>query len=399
MMTSTVLQRFQPSAISEIFARVQRMRAYGHALLDFSIGEPDFDTPEHIRQAGKAAIDRNETRYTPVDGSIALREAARAKFASENGLRFELPQVVAGMGAKPLLAAAVQAVLSPGDEAILATPCWTSHLGMVELAGGTPVLAQTGVEDGFKLKPDQLAGCITSRTRLVILCSPSNPTGAVYGTGELAALARVLLAHPNVAVISDDLYEHIVFDGAAFATIAEVEPALAERVLTVNGLSKAYSMTGWRIGYAGGPAWWSDAIRKLYSHTSGGLCSISAAAGVAALTGPQEFLKERAFRFQQRRDLALAALAPAPGLRTARPDGAFYLMPDCSGLFGKTRPGGGVIASSQDFASYLLDDWQVVVVPGEAFASAAHVRISTAVDDGTLRQGMDRIKAACIGLA
>lgn len=398
MITSTVLHRFQPSAISEIFARVQQMRADGHALLDFSIGEPDFDTPEHIRLAGKAAIDRNETRYTPVDGSIALREAARAKFAAENGLQFKLPQIVAGMGAKPLLAAAVQAVLSPGDEAILSTPCWTSHLGMVELAGGTPVLVPTCVENGFKLSPEQLAQSINSHTRLVILCSPSNPTGAVYSPGELGLLARVLRAHPDVAIISDDLYEHILFDDLVFATIAQVEPALAERVLTVNGLSKSYSMTGWRVGYAGGPAWWSDAIRKLYSHTSGGLCSISAAAGVAALTGPQDFLKERALRFQQRRDLALAALAAVPGLRTARPGGAFYLMPDCSGLFGASRPGGGVIASSRDFASYLLEDWQIVVIPGEAFASAAHFRIATAVDDDTLRQGMDRIQAACMAL-
>lgn len=398
MITSDILGRFQASPISGIFATVQQMRREGRDLLDFSVGEPDFDTPLHIREAGRRAIDQGLTRYTPSDGSIDLRDAVRRKFLNENSLDYSPGQIIAGIGAKPLLAAAVQAILSPGDEAILSTPCWPSHVGMIELARGRPVKLATGIETGFKVTPEQLERAIGPKTRLVILCSPSNPTGAVYDEAELRALAQVLLIHPDIAVLSDDLYEHILFDGRRFATIAAVEPRLFDRTLTVNGLSKAYAMTGWRIGFAGGPLAWVDAIRQIYSHSSGGLCSISQAAAIAALNGPKDFLAECRTRYQARRDLALESLAAAPGLRVAKPEGAFYLMPECAGLIGTRRPNGEAIASSSDFARYLLEDWNVVIVPGPGFECDPYFRLSIATSDATLTRGMALIADACAAL-
>jgi aspartate aminotransferase len=398
MITSDILGRFRASPISGIFATVQKMRREGRDLLDFSVGEPDFDTPRHIREAGRRAIDQGLTRYTPSDGSIDLRDAVRRKFLNENSLDYPSAQIVAGMGAKPLLAAAVQAILSPGDEAILSTPCWPSHVGMIELARGRAVKLATGIDTGFKLTPEQLERAIGPKTRLVILCSPSNPTGAVYDEAELRALAQVLLAYPDIAVLSDDLYEHILFDGRRFATIAAVEPRLFDRTLTVNGLSKAYAMTGWRIGFAGGPLSWVDAIRQIYSQSSGGLCAISQAAAMAALDGPKDFLAERCTRYQARRDLALERLAAAPGLRAAKPEGAFYLMPECAGLIGTRRPNGETIASSSDFARYLLEDWNVVIVPGPGFECDPYFRLSIATSDATLTHGMALIADACAAL-
>ncbi len=398
MITSDILDRFHASPISGIFATVQRLRRDGRELLDFSLGEPDFDTPLHVRQAAKAAIDRGETRYTPTDGGMDLKESVRRKFRGENGLDYPLTQIVAGMGAKPLLAAAVQAILSPGDEAILATPCWPSHVGMVELARGRAVKLATGIDTGFKMTAEQLDRAIGPRTRLVILCSPSNPTGAVYEEAELRALAQVLLPHPRIAIVSDDLYEHIRFDGRPFNTIAAVEPRLFDRTLTVNGLSKAYAMTGWRVGFAGGPSAWVNAIRQIYSHSSGGLCSISQAAAIAALDGPKDFLADRSARYQIRRDLALQGLAAAPGLRTAKPEGAFYLMPECAGLIGMRRPTGETIGSSSDFASYLLEDWNVVIVPGPGFECDPYFRLSIATSEATLTRGMRLITEACAAL-
>ena len=398
MITSDILGRFHASPIAGIFANVQRLRREGRELLDFSIGEPDFDTPLHIREAGKIAIDRGETRYTPTDGGIELKESVRRKFHIENGLDYPLAQIVAGMGAKPLLAAAVQAILSPGDEVILSTPCWPSHVGMIELARGHAVKVATGIDTKFKMTSEQLERAIGPRTRLVIFCSPSNPTGAVYDAAELRALAHVLLAHPQIAILSDDLYEHILFDGRRFHTIAAVEPRLAARTLTVNGLSKAYAMTGWRIGFAGGPPAWVDAIRQLYSHSSGGLCSISQAAAIAALEGPKEFLADRSARYQARRDLAVAGLAAAPGLRTGKPEGAFYLMPECAGVIGTRRPNGETIGSSTDFARYLLEDWNVVIVPGPGFECDPYFRLSIATSDATLTRGVQLIGQACAAL-
>lgn len=398
MITSDILGRFQASPISGIFTTVQRLRGEGRDLLDFSVGEPDFDTPPHIREAGKSAINRGETRYTPTDGGMELKEAVRRKFRIENGLDYPLAQIIAGTGAKPLLAAAVQAILSPGDEAILSTPCWPSHVGMVEMARGRAVKLATGFDTGFKMTAQQLDRAIGSKTRLVILCSPSNPTGAVYDEAELRALAQVLLAHPQIAILSDDLYEHILFDGRRFNTIAAVEPRLFGRTMTVNGLSKAYAMTGWRIGFAGGPPAWVDGIRQIYSQSSGGLCSISQAAAIAALDGPQDFLAERSARYQARRDLALRGLAAAPGLRTAKPEGSFYLMPECAGLIGTCRPDGKTIGSSSDFARYLLEDWNVVIVPGPGFECDPYFRLSIATSEDTLTRGVGLIADACAAL-
>ncbi|MEJ7668107.1 MAG: pyridoxal phosphate-dependent aminotransferase [Casimicrobiaceae bacterium] len=398
MNTSDILGRFHASPIAGIFANVQRLRREGRELLDFSIGEPDFDTPPHIREAGKIAIDRGETRYTPTDGGIDLKESVRRKFKIENGLDYPLAQIVAGMGAKPLLAAAVQAILSPGDEAILSTPCWPSHVGMIELARGRAVKLATGIDTHFKMPAGELDRAIGPKTRLVILCSPSNPTGAVYDEAEMRALAQVLLAHPKIAILSDDLYEHILFDGRRFNTIAAVEPRLYDRTLTVNGLSKAYAMTGWRIGFAGGPPAWVEAIRQIYSQSSGGLCSISQAAAIAALEGPKEFLADWSARYQIRRDLALEGLAAASGLRTAKPEGAFYLMPECAGLIGARRPNGETIGSSTDFARYLLEDWNVVIVPGPSFECDPYFRLSIATSDATLKRGVRLIAEACAAL-
>ncbi|MEP6657478.1 MAG: pyridoxal phosphate-dependent aminotransferase [Betaproteobacteria bacterium] len=398
MITSDILGLFNASPIAGIFASVQRLRREGHELLDFSLGEPDFDTPLHIREAGKRAIDRGETRYTPTDGGIDLRESVRRKFQRENGLDYPLAQIIAGMGAKPLLAAAVQAILSPGDEAILSTPCWPSHVGMIELARGRAVKLATGIDAAFKMTAAELDRAIGPKTRLVILCSPSNPTGAVYDQTELRALAEVLLAHPHIAILSDDLYEHILFDGRRFNTIAAVEPRLADRTMTVNGLSKAYAMTGWRIGFAGGPPAWVDAVRQIYSHSSGGLCSVSQAAAIAALEGPKEFLAERSAHYQRRRDVVLEGLAAAPGLRVAKPEGAFYLMPECAGLIGTRRRNGETIGSSDDFARYLLEDWKVVVVPGPGFECDPYFRLSIAASETTLKRGVQLIAQACAAL-
>ncbi|RJT31982.1 pyridoxal phosphate-dependent aminotransferase [Mesorhizobium waimense] len=399
MITSSVLGRFRPSPIAGIFSTVERLRREGRDLLDFSIGEPDFDTPSHIREAGMSAIERGQTRYTPIDGSIDLKRAIRRKFLVENGLDYPIDHIVAGMGAKPLLASAVQAVLSPGDEAIVSTPCWPSHVGMIELAGGHAVKVVTSIDSGFKMTASQLDGAINPRTRLVILCSPSNPTGAVYSETELRELAEVLLRHPQVAILSDDLYEHILFDGTPFHTIAAIEPRLFNRTMTVNGLSKAYAMTGWRIGFAGGPLAWVNGVRQIYSQCSGGLCSISQATAIAALEGPKDFLADRASRYQSRRDLTLQALGAANGLRIMKPRGAFYLMPECSGLIGTRRSNGEMITSSGDFARYLLEDWSVVVVPGEGFECGPYFRISIATSEANLTLGMRLIAEASRVLA
>ena len=399
---SSVLDRFQPSAIAEIFDQAVRLKEAGRTLWDFSTGEPDFDTPEHIRAAAKRAIDAGATRYTAVDGTSALKAAVRRKFRRDNGLDYEEAQIVVGSGAKPLLAAAVQAIVEAGDEVILPTPCWPSHLGMILLAGGTPALVETGIAPGsnraFKMTADQLAAAITPRTKALILCSPSNPTGAVYAADELRALADVLLEHPNVWILSDDLYEHITFDDVAFTTLAAVEPALAARTLTVNGVSKTFAMTGWRIGFAGGPTIWADAIRKIYSQSSGGACSISQTAAVEALDGPQDFLRDWAATYQRRRDLALAGLAEAPGIACTPPEGAFYLFPSCAGVIGKTTSGGQKITDAGTFARHLLDDWGVVVVPGPGFECGPYLRLSTATDETTLRDGVARIAEACRAL-
>lgn len=395
---SALLGRFQPSAISAIFDRAMELRASGRDLWDFSTGEPDFDTPHHIREAAKRAIDAGDTRYTPVGGTRALKRAVAEKFRRDDGLDYGPDRIVIAMGAKPLLAAALQVILDPGDEVILSTPCWPSHIGMILLGGGVPVRIETTEDQGFKMTPEQLDRAIGPRTKALLLCSPSNPTGAVYSREELRSLASVLLDHPRLWILCDDLYEHIVFAPVRFATLAAVEPALHDRTLTVNGVSKGYAMTGWRIGFAGGPKSWIDGLHQLFSQSSGGACSISQAASVAALTGPQDFLADWAGIYRRRRNLALAGLRAAPGLTCATPEGAFYLFPNCAGVLGKTTPEGDRIDSSSDFSRYLLDAWGVVVVPGPGFDCDPYFRMSIATSDQTLRDGVARIAEACRSL-
>lgn len=396
-MLSRLTAALPPSAIVTIFNRAVGLRAEGRDLMDFSIGEPDFATPAHVCEAGIEAILGGATRYTATDGTAELKDAVRRKFRRDNDLEFSRDDIVICSGAKPLLATAVQAVLNPGDEVVVPTPAWTSHLGMIAVAGGRLTLARTGLETGFKMSADQLQAALSPATRLLMLCSPSNPTGAVYSGAELAAIAEVLRRYPDILVISDDLYEHIVFNGSAFATLATVAPDLSKRVLTINGVSKAYAMTGWRIGYGGGPKWWTDGIRAIFSQTNGGPCSISQIAATAALDGPQDLLAERCRIYQQRRDLALDGLARIGELKIAKPEGAFYLMPECGNLIGRRRPDGGVIETSTDLADYFLD-WGVVVVPGAGFSCDPYFRMSIATSEDNIKQGIKRIADACNAL-
>lgn len=396
-MLATAISKIQGSPISAIFDHATQLRAEGRDLIDFSVGEPDFDTPEHICEAGIKAIHDGITRYTPVDGTAALKDAIARKFSAENALEFSHSEIAASAGAKPLLATALQTVINPGDEVIISTPAWSSHVGMVEVCNGKPVLVPTTQDDGFKLGVAALEAAITPKTRMLFLCSPSNPTGAVYSAQELAKLADVLRRHPNVLIISDDLYEHIIFDDNRFATLAAVAPDLRDRILTVNGVSKAYAMTGWRIGYAGGPAWWMDGMRKVSSQTNGGPCSISQAASIVALDGPQGFLATWRETYRKRRDIALDGLANIEGLKVNKPEGAFYLMPHCGGLLGRKQPDGKIIETSSDLASYLLDQG-VVIVPGAGFFCDPYFRMSIATSDTNIIEGIRRMTAACNAL-
>jgi aspartate aminotransferase len=396
-MLANAISKIQGSPISAIFDQATRLRAQGRDLIDFSVGEPDFDTPKHICDAGIKAIQQGNTRYTAVDGTADLKAAIARKFKTDNDLEYNAAQIVISAGAKPLLATAIQAVINPNDEVIIPTPAWPSHIGMVEVCNAAPVMVPTTHEEGFKLSAAKLEAAITPKTKLLLLCSPSNPTGAVYSAKALASLAEVLRRHPNILIISDDLYEHIVFDDNRFATLAAVAPDLQDRILTVNGVSKAYAMTGWRIGYAGGPEWWMNGIRKVSSQINGGPCSISQAASIAALDGPQDFLATWCDIYRKRRDIALESLAKIDGLSVGKPEGAFYLMPHCGGLLGKKTPDGQRIETSTDLASYLLNDG-VVVVPGAGFFCDPYFRMSTATSETNIIEGIRRMTTACNAL-
>ncbi|MGX5805847.1 pyridoxal phosphate-dependent aminotransferase [Bradyrhizobium sp. Arg314] len=393
-MLSETIRGVPASPISAMFDRATELRSQGSNLVDLTLGEPDFDTPNHIRRAAIEAIEAGATRYTAADGTAALKDAVRRKFARDNGLTFERSQVVIASGAKPLIASAMQVVLNPGDKVILPTPVWTSHVGMAQVCAATPVFLETRESEGYRLDASRLEKVISADTKLLLLCSPGNPTGAVTSYDELNAIAEVLRRHRHVNVISDDLYEHIVFSPATFVTLAQVAPDLAERILTVNGLSKAYAMTGWRIGYAGGPPWWTAGLRVLFSQTSGGPCSISQAAGVAALDGPQGFLLEWREIYRRRRDLALCELAKVPGLSARAPQGAFFLYVNCGAYIGALEPNGKVIASSTDLAEHLLTVG-VVAVPGAAFYADPFLRLSIATSDEIIVEGIRRLGLGC----
>ena len=390
---SDALGRIKPSPTVAITTEARALKAAGRDIISLSAGEPDFDTPLHIREAAKAAIDRGETRYTAPDGMPELKAAIAAKFARENGLDHAASEIMVSTGGKQVLFNALIATVNPGDEVVMSAPYWVSYPDMVRLAGGTPVIVETAMAAGFKLDPAALEAAITPRTKWVILNSPSNPSGAGYGRDEMAALTAVLLRHPHVWVMTDDIYEHVAYAPFRFCTVAEVEPALKPRTLTVNGVSKAYAMTGWRIGYAAGPASLIKAMTAVQGQSTTNPCSISQWAAVAALEGPQDYISEASTAFRRRRDLVVSRLNAIPGLVCPVPEGAFYVYPSIAGLLGRRTPDGREIASDADFAGALLAVAGVAVVFGAAFGLSPHFRISYAASDETLVAACDRIAA------
>ncbi len=370
------------------------MRARGRDVISFAQGEPDFPTPEHIKQAAVEAMRRDFTHYTTVDGIGELKQAICRKLARENGLDYEPGQISVSNGGKQVIYNAFQATLDPGDELIVPAPYWVSYLDQAVLCEAVAVPVACLREHGFKIQPEQLERAITPRTRWLVLNSPNNPSGATYTRAELAALAQVLLRHPHVWVLTDDMYEHIRYDAGAYPTIAQVEPRLYERTLTVNGVSKTYAMTGWRIGYGAGAKFLIDAMRKLQSQSTTNPNSIAQMAAIAALDGPQEFIAERNAILRERRDFVVAALNRVPGLSCPTPEGAFYVYPSCAGWIGKRTPQGKVLASDSDVAVYLLEEAEVAVVQGEAYGISPNFRISYATSMALLEEGMRRIRRA-----
>ena len=398
MQVSAALQRIQPSATLAMTSRTLELQRQGVDVISLSVGEPDFDTPDFVKEAAIQAIRDGKTKYTNVDGTAELKEAISAKFKRDNGLDYSPAQISVNAGGKHTLFNALVATVEAGDEVIVPAPYWVSYPDIVQYAGGTPVFVEAGPEQDYKLLPEQLEAAITQKTKWVVLNSPSNPTGAAYSAAELKALGDVLERHPQVWIMADDMYEHIVYDGFEFATIAQVCPSLYERTLTVNGCSKAYSMTGWRIGFAGGAPWLIKAMAKLQSQSTSNPSSISQAAAVAALNGPQDFLKDWVARFQSRRDLVVSMLNQVNGMTCPRPEGAFYVYPSFAPLIGKTTPKGQVIATDEDMIGYLLDESRVAAVHGAAFGLSPAMRISYATSDELLREACERIQTACAAL-
>lgn len=382
------------SEILKITERANALRRQGADLLVLGAGEPDFDTPEHIKEAAIQAIRAGQTKYTVLDGSPALKEAIRRKFARENDLVFAQDEVTASAGAKQVIFNAMMATLDAGDEVIIPAPFWVTYADIVTLLGGTPVVLPCREEDGFRLTAEALEAAITPRTRWVMLNSPSNPSGAAYGEEHYRPLLEVLLRHPQVWLMVDDMYEHILYDGFRFVTPAALEPRLRERTLTINGVSKAYAMTGWRLGYAGGPKALIQAMASVQSQVTSCPCSVSQAAAIAALDGPQDIVRERCELFRQRRDLVVDALNAVPGLSARRPEGAFYVYASCAGILGRRTPNGAVIDSDTAFARYLMDEGGVAVVPGSAFGLAPYFRVSYATSHEVLEEACRRIAEA-----
>jgi aspartate aminotransferase len=392
------LARVKPSPTMAITALATELKAAGRDVISLSQGEPDFDTPANIKEAAIAAIRAGDTKYTVFDGRIELKRAVCAKFKRENSLDYEPQQITISSGGKQVLYNALVATLSAGDEVVIPAPFWVSYPEMVLLADGTPVPVACPQNNGFKLRAEDLDAAITPRTKWLILNSPSNPSGAAYSESDLKELAEVLLRHEQVWIMADDMYEHLVYDDFRFTTIAQVEPRLYERTLTVNGVSKAYCMTGWRIGYGGGPKQLIKAMGAIQSNSTANPCSISQAAAIAALTGPQDFIAEHNKSFRERRDLVVDMLNRAPGLHCPRPEGAFYVYPSCAGTIGKQTPDGKRIDNDEDFARYLLETVDVAVVHGAAFGLSPHFRISYATSTEILREACRRIDRACRAL-
>ena len=395
---SATLDRVKPSPTIAVTTKAAELKAAGRDVIGLGAGEPDFDTPQNIKDAAVAAIAAGKTKYTAPDGIPELKQAICDKFKRENGLDYVPAQISVGTGGKQILYNALMATLNEGDEVVIPAPYWVSYPDMVLLAGGTPVIAEASLQTGFKLTADQLEAAITDKTKWLIFNSPSNPTGAGYSWDEMKALTDVLLRHPHVWVMSDDMYEHLVYDGFEFCSPAQVEPKLYDRTLTVNGVSKAYAMTGWRIGYAGGPKEVIGAMRKIQSQSTSNPCSISQWAAVEALNGTQDFLAPNRELFQRRRDLVVKMLNEATGIRCPVPEGAFYVYPSIAGCIGKTSAAGTVIKDDETFATALLEETGVAVVFGAAFGLSPNFRVSYATSDAALTEACTRIQTFCAGL-
>jgi aspartate aminotransferase len=392
------LARIKPSPTNMLTGRVIELKAEGRDVIGLGAGEPDFETPDNIKQAGIDAITRGETKYTPIPGTLALRKAICAKLSRENNLDYEPGQITVACGGKQVIYNAFMATLDEGDEVIVPSPYWVSYPDMVMLAGGEPVFVEGAQANGFKITGQQLEAAITPRTKWLLFNSPSNPTGSGYSREELRDLAAVLVRHPHVWILSDDIYEHVVYDDFTFHSIAAVEPRLFDRTLTLNGVSKAYCMTGWRVGYGAGPLALIEAMNVVQSQSSTHTSSISQAASVEALDGPQGFIAEHNKVFKERRDLVVSMLNQATGITCRVPDGAFYVYPSCAGVIGKTTPDGVEIATDTDFATHLLDAEGVAVVPGAAFGLSPFFRISYATATAALEEACMRIQRACAAL-
>ena len=395
---SDTLARVKPSPTIMMTNKTLELKAAGRDVIGLSAGEPDFDTPDNIKEAAVAAIAAGKTKYTSVDGIPELKRAVCAKLKRDNGLDYEPSQVSIGTGGKQVLYNALMATLNPGDEVIIPAPYWVSYPDMVLLAGGEPVIIEGPLETGFKITPEALEAAVTPRTKWLIFNSPSNPTGAGYSWDELKALTEVLMRHPQVHILSDDMYEHLVYDDFTFCTVAEVEPGLYDRTLTVNGVSKAYAMTGWRIGYAAGPVELIGAMRKIQSQSTSNPCTISQWAALEALEGTQDFIAPNNRLFKRRRDIVVEMLNAIPGITCPKPDGAFYVYPSIAGLIGKTSKGGTLIDTDEAFATALLEENDVAAVFGAAFGLSPNFRISYATSEENLIEACTRIQTFCDGL-
>jgi len=396
---SDSLARIKPSPTIAVTAKARALKAAGRDVIGLGAGEPDFDTPDHIKAAAKLAIDKGITKYTDVDGTPELKAAICEKFKRENGLTYAPNQITVGTGGKQVIFNALMATLNPGDEVLIPTPYWVSYPDMVYLGGGTPVFIPTTAEAGFKIQPAALEAAITPKTKWIILNSPSNPSGAAYNAPEMKKITDVLLRHPHVWILTDDMYEHLVYDNFVFVTPAQIEPKLYDRTLTMNGVSKAYAMTGWRIGYAGGPVELIKAIGIIQSQSTSNPSSISQAASVEALLGPQGFIREWAEVFKKRRDLVVGMLNEAKGIKCPKPEGAFYVYPSCAGTIGKKTRDGVVIENDTVFVEQLLEQEGVAVVQGVAFGLSPHFRISYATSTEALTESCKRIQRFCASLS
>ncbi|MCC8932076.1 pyridoxal phosphate-dependent aminotransferase [Rhizobium sp. 'Codium 1'] len=392
------LSRIKPSATIAVTQMARELKAQGKDVISLSVGEPDFDTPQNIKDAAVAAIARGETKYTPVAGIPELRKAIADKFKRENGLDYKPEQVIVGTGGKQILFNAFMATINPGDEVVIPAPFWVSYPEMIALCGGTPVFVETTLENDFKLTAEQLDKAITPKTKWFMFNSPSNPSGAAYSKEELKALTDVLMKHPHVWVLTDDMYEHLVFGDFVYYTPAQVEPALYERTLTMNGVSKAYAMTGWRIGYAAGPLPLIKAMDMIQGQQTSGACSVAQWAAVEALNGPQDFITESKKAFEERRDLVVSMLNQASGIVCPKPEGAFYVYPSCAALIGKTAPSGKVIAADEDFVMELLATEGVATVHGSSFGLGPNFRVSYATSNEKLEEACSRIQRFCASL-